>query len=214
MAIEVYGRAITKVREKSVEEYHEVPSEKQGATASRTTNFDSAVLTPAAATKVFQQKVGLRFGRQVHGGAGYCLSDVYKDNAKDDMQVKVIFASTQKKMTTDPAQAGWAPWKLRLWNACAFGLSLTREEGGIAFLIANITPLVTGQRYSPEPDNSRLVPVWRKMGGAEATFVKVNLVKEGVTELARIEYVTGEPTEQNVDKLYGQVIQKLNEIAG
>jgi hypothetical protein len=196
-----------------MEAYHEEgSSEKQGTTTSHTSEYDSANLSLAAAKKVFDQKLGLRFGAQVHGGAGYCLSDVYKDNAKNNMQVQAVFAGTQQKMAADSAHLGWTPWKLRLWNTCAFGLSLTKEEGGIAFLIANITPLVSGERYSPKSDNSRLNPVWRTMDGANSTFVKVNIVPKGVVELARIEYVTGEPTEQNVDKLYGAVIEKLNGI--
>jgi len=206
------GHALELLRGKGVEAYHEEgSSEKQGTITSHTSKFDSANLTPAAAKKVFADKLGLRLGKEPHGGAGYCLSDVYQDNAKDN---KILFVSLQTKMAANSAHPGWAPWKLRLWNACAFGLSLTKEEGGFAFLIANITPLVSGQRYAPEADNSRLGPVWKTMDGAKATFVKVNLVLKGVVELARIEYVTGEPTEQNVDKLYGEVIEKLNEKAG
>jgi hypothetical protein len=197
-----------------MEAYHEEGSSEKQTTTSRPSNFDSAALSPAAAKKMFDGKLCLRFGKQPYGGAGYCLSDVYKDNARDDMQVKMVFAATQKKMADAPAHAGWIPWKIRLWNACAFGLSLTKEEGGFAFLIENITPLVSGQRYSPEPDNSRLVPVWRATDGAKATFVKVNSVPQGVVEVARLEYVPEEPTEQNIDKLYGRIIDKLNEIAG
>jgi hypothetical protein len=176
--------------------------------------FDTASLTPAAATKVFTEKLGLRFGRQVYGGAGYCLSDVYKDGVKSSQTVLIQFAGAQKKMPTDSAHAGWAAWKVRLWNSCAFGLSLTDNEGGIAFIVGNVSPVITGDRYAPEGTNSRLTPVWKRTEGAAATFVKVNSVTQGSPELARSEYKTGEPTAENVDKLYGQVITALNKLAG
>jgi hypothetical protein len=197
-----------------MEAYREEGSSEKQATTSRPSTLGSAALSPAAAQKMFDTKLGLRFGKQPYGGAGYCLSDVYKDNAKDDMPTKLAFAATQKKMVADSGHPGWALWRIRLWNACAFGLSLTKEEGGFAFLIENITPLVSGQRYSPGPDNSRLGPVWRSTDGAKATFVKVNSVPQGVVEVARIDYVPEEPTEQNIERLYGRIIDKLNEIAG
>lgn len=170
-------------------------------------HYDTAEITLLIAKFIITSKIGLRFGKQVHGGAGYCLSDTFKDGAKDALHGGIL----QAGMLKTPTHEGWSSWKIRLWNCCAFGLSLG-DEGGTAFLFADARPVPTGDRYAPSGEEIQQHPMWKSVSGAAKTFVKVNAVPERTVALAAIPYDTFDA--EAVDALYGAIMQKLAELAG
>lgn len=180
---------------------------KEGAPS----HFHSAQISPAVANYVFTNKIGLRFGRQVSGGAGYCLSDVFTEGVTTPNAIQV--AKTQAGMGKSPDHAGWTGWKIRLWDCCAFGLSLG-AEAGTAFLFAKATPLASGDRYPPVGETVTSNPVWKTGANVTKTFVKVNSVPDGTPVLATINYNPAVFSEEAVDALYGAIIQELTRLAG
>ncbi|MFI0444517.1 hypothetical protein [Actinomadura sp. 6N118] len=175
-------------------------------------NFGSLQIAPVTIMYVFDREVALRFGRQYHGGAGYCLSDVYPENIQPSANMKAATQAmqTQAAMAKDPGNRAWQAWKIRLWNVCAFGMSLG-AEAGTAFLIEREPALASGDRYRPM--DPRVLELWKTMSGVTSTFVKVNLVPSTAVVLDTLAYDQNGLTEASIDTLYGAVLERLSALA-
>jgi hypothetical protein len=180
-----------------------------------TSNFDSLQIDAKTARYVFDGELALRFGKQVHGGAGYCLDDVFPEKVAPAgaMAAEAQAAKTRLAMINNPGHEAWQKWKVRLWNLCAFGLAIG-AEAGTAFLIGRRTANPSGDRYQPLPQDARLWQFWKTLPGVTTTFVKVNMVPEGTVALDTITYDPSALDERAIDALYGTVLQKLSELAG
>lgn len=177
-------------------------------------NFDSIEIDPKTIKYVFDRKVALRFGQQAHGGAGYCLTDLYPEKVPSSV---TMATEVQARMALDgmikkSGHTAWTTWKARLWNVCAFGLGADPHTR-TAFLLQGVTAIATGDRYRPGVKDEALGKLWKTPAGVTATFVKVNAVPASANVLATLDYVSGDVTESAVDALYGAILQKLSELA-
>ncbi|WP_267394803.1 MULTISPECIES: hypothetical protein [unclassified Sphingomonas] len=134
-------------------------------------------LTPAEASYIFNNNLGLRYGTTTVGAA-YGFMDILGDG--EDGGDKIPPIREVMSWLTNPNQPRFEPrWHDRLWNSC--GLIVALSAAGTVILVSQAAP--TAERYRFDNPAAR---------GDTYSFRKCNRLAPDAQIMARIDYGVGD----------------------